>query len=120
MKRFIFFSISSFLLLSCDTYTGLYSTLSFDNQRKEPIYLVYTQENGKSITQEIGMKEDLNMMFDKKWTDKNIKDVVNNIKEIKIYNKQDTLLKILDKQQLFDLFKNNRTLLQDRITFRIE
>ena len=118
MKNIVLISITFLLLLSC--HESIYSTLSFDNRSKESVYLIYVQENGKGITQEIGVKEDLNMMFDKKWTDKNIQDVVSNIKEIKIYNKQDTLLKVSDKQQLFNLFKNNRALFHDRITFKIE
>lgn len=98
-----------------------YSTLSFDNQSYYSIYLEYTQENGSSLKQEIDAGEDLNMMFDKRWSDKSIRNVVNNIKEIVIYNQRDTLLHVTDKNQLFDLFKTNRSeIFHDRITLQIK
>lgn len=118
MKRYIIlFVLGVFSLVSCNTY----STLSFDNQSQSSVTLVYIQENGKNIEQEIRKKEDLNMMFNKRWSDDYIKKVVSEIKSIGLYYKSDTIFYVSEKQEMFELFKSNRSnLFKDRVTFKIK
>ena len=102
------------------TSCNVYSVLSFNNQSKTPVYLKYIQENGKVMEQEIEAKEELNMMFDKKWTDKNIQTVVDNIKEIALYTETDTIFQSQDKKVIYKMFKNNRNFpFKDKISLKI-
>jgi len=99
---------------------NVYSILSFSNQSQVPVYLKYIQENGKIMEQEISSKEELNMMFDKKWTDKNTRIVTNSIKEITIYTSTDTIYHSLNKDEIYRIFKDNCSTFKDKVTLKIE
>lgn len=102
------------------TSCNVYSILSFNNQSTNSIYLKYVQENGKVMEQEIKAKNELNMMFDKKWTDKNIRTVVGNIKEIVLYTSTDTIFQTHDKDVIYKIFKENRTQpFKDKISLKL-
>ncbi len=122
MKEFVLTILAIGFIINLSSCSTTYSTLSFDNQSSSTVVLKYIQENGKGIEQEIRKKEDLNMMFDKRWTDDNIRNAVNSIKAIIItYNKSDTLLNVSDKNEMFQLFKDNRAEpFKDRITFKVK
>lgn len=72
------------------------------------------------MEQEIKAKNELNMMFDKKWTDKNIRTVVGNIKEIVLYTSTDTIFQTHDKDVIYKIFKENRTQpFKDKISLKL-
>lgn len=80
----------------------------------------YVQDNGKTLDQEIAPKEAMTVMFNKKWTDKNIRNVANGIKEITIYTSTDTLFHSLDKEEIFTILKNNRSTFKDRVNLKVK
>lgn len=114
------FGLFIFLLAfisSCKIYTAL----SFENKTNETIYLEYIQVNKDTLRQAIEKKEDLNLMFGQRWTDENIKSVVEKIDRIIIYNSSDTLVNLSNKEKLFTFFKMNKSpIFKDKISIQIK
>jgi len=108
-------TLTCIFIYSCQTY----SFLNFNNQTNETIYVEYIQNN-ETLKQEIGIKEEMNLMFPKRWTDKNMSDVAGKIQKITIYTTTDTLLSVSNKEEIFALFKKNRSdIFKDMISIKI-
>jgi len=73
------------------------------------------------LRQEIGVKEEMSMMFSKRWSDKNIKDVTDKIDRVTVWSATDTLFSISDKNELYEFFRKNRSeVFKDMISIKIK